>query len=162
MTRQDTKTHPKSDKQSIENRLVKGEHILAASRIHWGIVWKPIALFFIGLIFGVVFAWELAAVIIAFSLLFIMTNLAKARIFLAVVTNKRMMARYGLLMIDMVDIHFDKIESIELERMLPGYLLGYSNLVVMGTGNRLVVIPYVANGQDIRKAYNDVVLSDKE
>ena len=147
------------DRQLVESRLVGGETVLAVSRIHWGIVWKPIALFFIGLLFGVLFAWELAAVIITFSLIFTATNLARAYVLLAVVTNKRMMARYGLLMVDVVDIHFDKLESLELEQMLPGYFLGYSNLVVMGTGNRQVTIPYIANGQEIRKAYSEAVLN---
>jgi hypothetical protein len=76
-----------------------------------------------------------------------------------VVTNKRVLARYGLLQVDVVDIHFDKIESMELERMLPGYIMGYSNIVVMGTGNRFIVIPYVANGIQLRRAYNERVLN---
>ena len=79
-----------------------------------------------------------------------------------VVTNKRLLVRYGILQIDAVDIHFDKIESVELERMIPGYIMGYSNIVIMGTGQRYMVIPFVANGPELRRAYNEQVLGDKK
>jgi hypothetical protein len=79
----------------------------------------------------------------------------KKEILMLVITNKRVLARYGILQVDVVDMHFDKLESMELERMLPGYIMGYSNVVLMGTGSRFIVIPYVANGVAVRRAYND-------
>jgi len=145
--------------ETIKERLVKGENILVSSDIHWGIYWKPAIVF----IFGVLLAFlvfRLGILLMVVGGLFGLYNFIKASILLAVLTNKRVMTRYGILMVDVVDIHFDKIESIELERMLPGYLMGYSNLVLMGTGNRLVVIPYVANGPALRRAYNETVLGD--
>ena len=144
----------------IEERLVKGETILERSDIHWGIYWKPVVVF----VFGVLLAFlvkELGVLLMVVGVVFGIYNFVRSSILLAAVTNKRMMTRYGILMVDVVDIHFDKIESIELERMLPGYLMGYSNLVIMGTGNRLVVIPYVSNGPALRRAYNETVLGDK-
>jgi hypothetical protein len=36
--------------------------------------------------------------------------------------------------------------------------MGYSNVVLMGTGSRFIVIPYVANGVAVRRAYNEAVL----
>ena len=64
--------------------------------------------------------------------------------------------------VDVVDMRFSKIESVELERMAAGYIMGYSNVVIMGTGNRYVVIPYVANGPEIRQAYNRLTLIDED
>ena len=147
--------------EMIEERLVKGEEVLVSSRIHWGIYWKPAVVFVVGLLVAIFIVKELGVLLMGVGVVFGIYNLVRASIFLAVLTNKRVMTRYGILMVDVVDIHFDKIESIELERMLPGYILGYSNLVLMGTGNRLVVIPYVANGPALRRAYNETVLADK-
>ncbi len=147
--------------EMIKDRLVKGEEVLVSSDIHWGIYWKPVVVF----VFGVLLAFlvkELGLLLMVVGVIFGFYNFVRSSILLAAVTNKRMMTRYGILMVDVVDIHFDKIESIELERMLPGYLMGYSNLVIMGTGNRLVVIPYVSNGPALRRAYNETVLSDKD
>ena len=84
----------------------------------------------------------------------------RQKFFIMVLTDKRILARYGVLQMDMVDMRFDKIESMETEQMLPGYLMGYANLVVMGTGNRYITIPYVANAADMRKKFNEIVLKD--
>lgn len=154
----------KADKATamVRERLVKGEEVLAHSEIHLGIYWKPVVVLILGVLVAIFVAKELGILLLVVGLLFAGYNYLRTSILLAVVTNKRLMTRYGILMVDVVDIHFDKIESIELERMLPGYLMGYSNLVVMGTGNRLLVIPYVANGPALRRAYNETVLADKD
>ena len=56
----------------------------------------------------------------------------------------------------------ETVESVELERMLPGFLMGYANIVIMGTGNRYIVIPFVGNPRRLRKAYNEQVLVGDE
>jgi len=150
---------PAAKKNSIRARLVEGEKILMRSRVHWAIYLKPLICLFIAVLFFFV-ASRLGALFCFFALIYLLYNHLKASIFMFVVTNKRVFARYGLLMIDVVDVHFDKIESIELERMLPGFLLGYANLVVMGTGNRYISIPYVENGFEIRQVYNEATLTD--
>ena len=66
---------------------------------------------------------------------------------LLVVTNKRVLARYGLLQMDVVDIRLSKVESIDLERMLMGHIFGYSSVVVAGTGQRIIRVPHIANGE---------------
>ena len=148
--------------QLIEERLVKGEKVLATSEIHTGIYWKSIAVFVFGLIVALLLVRELGILLILVSGAMALYAYILSSILLFVVTNKRILARYGILMVDVVDMHFDKVESVELERMLPGYLMGYSNLVVMGTGNRYIVIPYIANGPLLRRAYNETALADKE
>ena len=147
---------------SIQERLVKGEEVLVQAEIHWGIYWRAIAVFIFSLIVALVFAIELGILLAVVSVLMGSYAIALKNILLMVVTNKRIFSRYGILQVDVVDVHFDKIESIELERMLPGYLFGYSNVVVMGTGNRYIVIPFVSNGVELRRAYNEITLSDEE
>ena len=62
---------------------------------------------------------------------------------------------------DVVDIRLSKIESIDLERMLPGHIFGYASVVVMGTGNRLIRVPYIGNAEFFRRYYNEMVLADE-
>ncbi len=110
----------------------------------------------------VAFVQELGILLAVVAVLMAIYATILKEILMLVVTNKRVLVRYGILQIDVVDIHFDKVESVELERMLPGYLIGYANVVIMGTGNRYIVIPYVANAVDIRRVYNEQVLAEKE
>lgn len=145
----------------VEERLLEGEEVLAQAVIHWGIYWKSGAVFLLALIFYALVAPELGLLLIAVSILMVLYATIKKKILLLVVTDRRVFVRYGILEVDVVDIHFDKVESIELERMLPGFIMGYSNVVMLGTGQRYIVIPYVANGPQIRRAYNEKVLGDK-
>lgn len=143
---------------AAEERLLPGEVILESAVIHNGIFWQAGAVFLIAIIFAIFIVLELGILLAVAAVLMGVYAILRKEILMLVVTNKRILARYGLLQVDVVDMHFDKIESMELERMLPGYMMGYSNVVVMGTGNRYIVIPYVANGIAVRRAYNEATL----
>lgn len=149
----------KSAKTPVEDLLVKGEKIVAQAEISPAIYWQSLAV--------LLFSFLVASQIIQLGVLFAVVALlmfayvtVKKNILMCALTNKRILARYGILQVDVVDIRFSKIESIELERMLPGYILGYANLIVMGTGQRYIVIPYVRNAREIRRAYNELTLED--
>ncbi len=147
--------------RAYEEQLLPGETVLASAAIHDGIYWRALAVFLFSLIV-VAFVQELGILLAVVAVLMAIYATILKEILMLVVTNKRVLVRYGILQIDVVDIHFDKVESVELERMLPGYLIGYANVVIMGTGNRYIVIPYVANAVDIRRVYNEQVLAEKE
>lgn len=148
---------------AAEERLLPGEVIIESAVIHAGIFWKAAAVFIIAVLFtlltGIIQLGMLLGVVAVVMAIY---AIIKKEILMLVVTNKRILARYGILQVDVVDIHFDKLESMELERMLPGYIMGYSNVVLMGTGSRFIVIPYVGNGIAVRRAYNEAVLVDKD
>lgn len=146
---------------NVDDMLVKGEQIVERAEIHWGIYWKSAAVFvFAAFVAMVVF--EIGVLLAISALVMFAHATIKKQILMLALTNKRMLFRYGIMQIDVVDMRFSKIESIEIERMPPGYVMGYSNVVIMGTGQRYVVIPYVANGLEIRQAYNRMTLSDEE
>jgi len=158
------KKHPSkksSRRKSVEDILVKGEHVIEQAVIHTGIYWQAIAVFVLSILVGLM-VFELGVLLAVTAICMFAYAAIRKEILMLVLTNKRMFFRYGILQVDVVDIRFSKIESIELERMVPGYVMGYSNVVIMGTGQRYVVIPYVANGPEIRQAYNRMTLSDEE
>jgi hypothetical protein len=158
----ETSVNPRRAKGPVaaaEERLLPGEVIRESAVIHNGIFWKAGAVFLIAVIVALFAVVELGILLAVTAVLMGIYAIIKKEILMLVVTNKRILVRYGILQVDVVDMHFDKIESVELERMAPGYIMGYSNVVVMGTGNRYIVIPYVANGIQIRRAYNERVLN---
>lgn len=153
----------KKRKQSADDLLVKGEQIVAEAIISpVGIYWKAIGVLIFAVLVGLMLAIELGILLVVTALAMFAYATLKKEILMLVLTNKRMLFRYGILQVDVVDIRFDKIESVELERMPPGYIMGFANVVIMGTGQRYVVIPYVANGPEIRQAYNRLTLSDED
>ena len=153
---------PAKDQDLIKSMLVKDEKIVVYGRVHPAIYWKSVAILLLGVLFAIFFAVELGILLAVAALLkFAWVELIRHYLLL-VLTDKRFLVRYGVLQVDVTDIRFSKIESIELERMLPGQIFGYANVVVMGTGQRLLRIPYIANAAEIRRAYNEMTLADEE
>ena len=146
----------------ITDMLVKGEKIVAEGQIHIGIYWQSAIVLAFAVFMALFVIFELGALLAVVAVLMFAYNAIRQSILMLVITNKRVLVRYGLLQIDVVDMRFDKIESLELERMIPGYLMGYANVVIMGTGQRFVSIPYVGNAREIRQIYNQITLSEEQ
>jgi len=147
----------------VEKMLVKDEEVILRAEFHWAIYWKGFAVIAIALLVAL-----LVPIVFPIAMLFsacgvIMLIIAKLtqHYMLLVVTNKRVLARYGLLQMDVVDIRLSKVESIDLERMLPGHLLGYASVVILGTGQRLIRVQYIANAEKFRRYYNELVLAEE-
>lgn len=160
-----SKNKPKSNIKTVQDReiakaLVKGEEVILRADLHWAIYWKSIAVLIFALLvffmipqFGILFG-------IVGVIMLCVAMLTQHYLILAV-TNKRVLARYGLLQMDVVDIRLSKIESIDLERMLLGHILGYATVVVMGTGQRVIRVPFIGNADVFRRYYNEMVLVDE-
>lgn len=146
---------------SLSDMLTKDEKLLAQTSIHWGVYWIPAAVIFIGFIIALNVV-EVGGIVMIFGLMLLARAVLHKNLLLCAITNKRVLMRYGILQIDVVDMRFKHIESIELERMLPGLVMGYCTLQIMGTGQRIVRIPYVGNGPDLRRIYNELTLEDDE
>ncbi len=146
---------------NAEGILIKGEKILVRGEVHWGIFWKSGAILVFGFLLSLLIL-PLGMILILAGLIGLVHSLLMQHMLLLVLTDKRILMRTGILQVDVVDMRFKNIESIELERMLPGFILGYSNVIIMGVGQRFVRIPYVANGVQFRRAYNELVLNAEE
>lgn len=146
--------------QEIEKILVKGEEVLLRAELHGALYWKSVAVLIFALMLGFVIPTLGVLLAVVGALMLIVAILTQHFLLLAV-TNKRVLARYGLLQMDVVDIRLSKIESIDLERMLPGHIFGYANVVVMGTGQRVIRVPYIGNAEKFRRFYNEMVLIEE-
>ena len=154
-----TKTKSFQDSE-LEKILVKDEKVVLRARIHGAIYWKSVAMLILAFLLYLVIS-PLGILIgiagIAMLIIAVLTN----HFILLAITNKRILARYGLLQMDVVDIRLSKVESIDLERMLPGHIFGYANVVVMGTGQRVIRVPYIGNADSFRRFYNEMTLADE-
>ena len=147
---------------NLEDILTKGEEVILYGNVHWGLYWKASVVLLFALLVGLLLFVELGIVLGIAGVLLLSYAVIKKHMLLLILTNKRILVRYGILQVDVVDIRFRNIESVELERMLPAFLMGYSSVIVMGTGNRFIYIPYIANGAAFRRAFNELVLDEEE
>jgi len=145
----------------LESMLLNGEEVLVNCVIHWGIYWKSVFVVLFALLVCI-FILPIGLILLAAGVISLIHSYLMQKMLLLTLTNKRVLMRYGILQVDVVDMRFKNIESIELERMLPGFLLGYSNVIIMGIGQRVIRIPYVSNGVTFRRAFNQIVLGDTQ
>ncbi len=146
--------------REVSGMLVKGEEIILRADLHGAIYWKSVAI----LLFALILLFIIPPLGILFGIcgaLMLCVAILTQHYLLLMVTNKRVLARYGLLQMDVVDIRLSKIESIDLERMLPGHVFGYASVVVMGTGQRMLRVPFISNAEEFRRYYNEMVLSQE-
>lgn len=144
---------------TVKDMLIDGERVVLWGHVHWGIYWKSAVVIALGLLVMFFLVMELGAILLIAGALMAAHAVLKKHVLLLVLTDKRLLMRYGLLQVDVVDMRFQNIESIELERMLPGFLMGYANVVIMGVGQRYVVIPYISNGPAFRRKFSEMTLS---
>jgi len=123
----------------IEKHLLPGETVAFRTRLHWKLYFLPALLTVVILIPLTVLAlastmpW-LAALPIASGLIDLVVPYLKRRNSEFAVTNKRVIIKLGVLTTRSVEILLPKIESITVSQGLGGRMLGYGEIVVIGTG----------------------------
>lgn len=74
-----------------------------------------------------------------------------------VITNKRVVSKFGILQRNSMDTNLNKIEGVTFHQGFLGHLFGYGTVVVRGTGGDHQGIPYIRHPEDFRNALNSLV-----
>lgn len=124
----------------VEGTLIAGERILHQGRVSWWSVWHLILFGVLLLVVGV------GLVLIAWAWIRVKsTELA--------ITNKRVIAKFGFVSRNTVEIAIPKVESIQVQQSMMGRMLDYGTLVISGTGTSHAPIPSIADPLAFRRAF---------
>ena len=145
----------------IKALLTDNEDVLRIASIHPGIYWKGFALFFLSLYLLIVVT-NLGLFLLLVSIITLVFEYFTQYYLLLVLTNRRVLIRHGILHLDTTQLHHSRIESIEIERSLMARILGYSAVIISGTGTRMMVVPYIADGEQFRKDLDNILLKREE
>ena len=69
-----------------------------------------------------------------------------------VVTNRRVIAKFGLVARRTVEMNLAKIESVSVEQTVMGRLFGFGSIIVTGTGSTMDPIRFIADPIAFRQA----------
>jgi uncharacterized membrane protein YdbT with pleckstrin-like domain len=135
----------------IQGQLLPGETIVAEGKAHWiGYVGGAL-LILIGLLFIAstgIFGWLLAVLgIIRLVAAYIHSTTTELAL-----TNKRVIAKFGLIRRESVDLALAKVEGVNYTQSVLGRLFGYGSIVVRGTGGGGTPIPRIAQPDLFRNA----------
>jgi len=147
--------------KKIKSLLVEGEKILHVSHVHEGVFINPGILVAIGLLLGFFLHWLMFAAMLVISAYPIIDALIRYKTTNLVLTNKRVMARYGFFSRDLIQIKLSRIESSHVEDPFVGQMLGYSTVIIRGIGIGAVPIAYIREGGEFVKSLERLTLADE-
>ena len=136
----------------IDRHLIKGEEVLYEGRIS---IWSLFNLIFLGVLGTAFIFYKAAWVIVPFlvgvgAFSYAVVKFASTEL---VVTNKRVVAKYGWVARRTVEIGLGKVEGVEVQQTMAERLLGYGSLFISGTGSHKARIGNVADPMSFRGAF---------
>ena len=97
-------------------------------------------------------AWFVGVALIAVGLVIVVAALIKRMSTELAVTNKRVIAKFGLVSRRTIELNLAKLESIRVDQTVAGRLFNYGSIVLVGTGSSLEPIPFIASPIAFRQA----------
>ena len=125
----------------VETVIGSGEVIEYQAKIS---MWSMLSYFIIGLILLPFYGFGLIFWLIAF-IRYKTTELA--------ITNKKIIAKFGFIRRDTIELLLPKIETIQIKQSLFGRILNYGSIIVSGAGNPQAPIPGISAPIQFRKIF---------
>ena len=129
----------------VRGVLQPGEHIRFETKIHWAIYVPGIllvALAVAALIFGhtsvaigALLIWQIiAAILFIAGAGFLLWAWFRRWITEIAVTDRRIIYKYGFIRRRTIEMHLDKVESVDVEQSILGRILNYGDIIIRGVG----------------------------
>jgi uncharacterized membrane protein YdbT with pleckstrin-like domain len=127
----------------VEGALTNGEQVVYQGKVS---IWSLFPLLSLGFVFLAFWGFGLLFWIAA-AIRYFTTELA--------ITNKRVIAKFGLISRSTIEINLQKIESIQVNQGILGRIFNFGSIVVSGAGNPQAPIPGVCSPLQFRRAFVD-------
>lgn len=125
----------------IEGALIKGEKIIYTGNIS---LWSLAPLITLGVL--LLAAWGLGLIFLAGAYIrYKTTELA--------VTNKRVIAKFGFISRQTVELNIGKVESIQVNQSILGRIFNFGTLIISGAGNPQAPIANISDPMAFRRAF---------
>ncbi len=154
-----------------EQNLISGEHITFRGRVHWTALVTSVVpamvidIVAIALVVGALFkthaygGYLLVAAVVLFmaSSVVVLVGTMKRRAAEFVVTNKRIIAKVGIVEKQTAEIFLNKVESIGVDQNLRGRMMGYGTVTVRGTGGTIESFNRIADPFEFRRQIQEQI-----
>lgn len=124
----------------IDQSLVEGETLLHRGRMSW---WSQFWLVLLGIV-------TLVVVIGLFFLIWAWVNIRSTEV---AITNRRVIAKFGFIKRNTVEINLDKVEALRVEQGFWGRMLNYGTIFISGAGTSVAPFPHIADPLVFRRKF---------
>ena len=128
----------------IESVLSNNEKVLYSAKVS---VWSMLPLILLGFLFLPFYGLGL--------LLWLATYIRYKTTELGV-TDKKVIAKFGFIKRDTIELLLPKVESIQVKQSIFGRLLNYGSIIVSGAGNPQAPVPGIDAPMQFRKSFMEI------
>lgn len=134
----------------IDDNISTDEKITKRAIIHWFIyVWPSIYMLIVLFASPWFSFWHFLG-FLWFLSVFIVTRTTEFA-----VTNKKVIAKQGLISRKTVELNLSKVESLSVDQGIFGRIFNFGKVIVRGTGGVQAPFNYIADPMGLRKAVNE-------
>lgn len=124
----------------IDDSLVAGETVLHRARVSW---WSQAGLVALGVLL----------LVVVVGLFFLVTAWIRVHSTELAITNRRVIAKFGFIKRDTVEINLEKVEALRVEQGFWGRMLNFGTILMTGTGGSIEPIPNIADPLVFRRKF---------
>ena len=124
----------------IDDSLIEGEKILHRARVSW---WSVCGYVILGLVL----------LVVVIGLVFLVMAWVKVRSTEIAITNRRVIAKFGFVKRDTVEINLDKVEALKVEQSFWGRMLNYGTVLISGAGTSVAPMRDIADPLVFRRKF---------
>lgn len=143
--------------------LQPDEQVLAVGRLHWSLYLRPalvlllaaaiaIGAFWVPDQTGQRAGWYAAAAVAVIGLLLLLVAAIRRHATEIVVTDRRVIFKRGVFSRYTVEMHMNKIETVDVDQGIAGRLFGYGTVIIRGTGSGIEPLAGIGHPLTIRNA----------
>lgn len=133
--------------QNIKSILTTDEDILQDCRVHWIVFCKPLVFAFIALLVAIFFHPLIGLLILLIDLFVFYVAAVFYKTTHLLLTSKKVIGRTGFMSCNWSQLNLEHIETAYLQEPILGRFLGYSSIIIRGTGIGFVAFPYLLDGE---------------
>lgn len=124
----------------IEGALIKDEKVIYKGNVS---LWSLAPLIVLGLL----------TIWIGIGLIFWLVAFIRYKTTELAFTNKRVIAKFGFISRQTVELNISKVESIQVNQGILGRIFNFGTLVISGSGNPQAPIPGISEPMAFRRAF---------
>ena len=143
----------------VQHVLQPGEQVRHTASIHWIVYWPGALMLILAcLIYGyanaegrATFFWDVVAACIAiFAVLLLFREWFTWWTTEIAVTDRRIIFKEGFISRNTVEMHMDKVESVDVDQSILGRILDYGDVIVKGTGTGFEPLKRISGPIELR------------